>query len=204
VNQCERRLQPKEKQAMPLLSMETYLFPEDLFNGREGRDDQLWWVLYTRRRMEKVLARKFAAAQVTFFLPLHKKKWRDRNNRAFSSFLPLFPSYVFICERDIWAVAPKTNEVLQILKVTDQKRLQADLGRIYRVMQTGMAVTPEEGLQSGALVLIESGPLAGMEGRIIKRGKNWRFFVEVDFLRRGVSVEVEGWTLRPLSHAPQA
>jgi transcriptional antiterminator RfaH len=111
---------------------------------------------------------------------------------------------VFICERDIWGVAPKTNEVLQVLKVTDQERLEADLRRIYRVMQTSMVVVPEERLQPGAPVMIESGPLAGMEGRVIKRGKNLRFFVEIDFLQRGVSVEVEGWTLRSISQLQRA
>jgi transcriptional antiterminator RfaH len=52
--------------------------------------------------------------------------------------------------------------------------------------------------------MIESGPLAGMEGRVIKRGKNLRFFVEIDFLQRGVSVEVEGWTLRSISQLQRA
>jgi transcriptional antiterminator RfaH len=184
--------------------MESFLFPEDLFEGRGRRDEQRWWVLYTRHRLEKVVARKFVAAKVTFFLPLQKRQWCSRNNRAFISYPPLFPGYVFICERDIWGVAPKTNEVLQVLKVTDQERLEADLRRIYRVMQTSMVVVPEERLQPGAPVMIESGPLAGMEGRVIKRGKNLRFFVEIDFLQRGVSVEVEGWTLRSISQLQRA
>jgi transcriptional antiterminator RfaH len=177
--------------------METYLFPENLFEPDAELADQAWWVLHTKPRAEKALARSFLASRVPFFLPLHKKQWRSRG-RLFSSFLPLFPGYLFIRRNDYWASAPKTNQVLRVLNVPDSQRLRADLDRVYRVMQTGMAVAPEEHLHPGARVLIESGPLAGLEGRILKHGSQLRFFVEVDFIQKGMSVEIEGWMLRPL------
>ncbi len=182
---------------MPLLGIEPYLFPESLFESDAGLEEQSWWVLHTHPRAEKALARKFLASQVPFFLPLYKKQWRSRG-RLFSSFLPLFPGYVFLRQEDVWAVTPKTNQILRVLNVHDQRRLQADLDRVYRVMQTGMVVAPEEGLCPGARVLIESGPLAGLEGRVLKQGSRLRFFVEVDFIQKGMSVEIEGWMLRPL------
>jgi len=38
-----------------------------------------------------------------------------------------------------------------------------------------------------------------LEGKIIQRGKQMRFFVEVQLLQRGVSVEIEGWMIRLLN-----
>jgi transcription antitermination factor NusG len=66
------------------------------------------------------------------------------------------------------------------------------------MMQAGMLLAPEEQLQPGAAVQIVAGPLAGLEGKILQRGKQMRFFVEVQLLRQGVSVEIEGWMIRVL------
>ena len=60
-------------------------------------------------------------------------------------------------------------------------------------------LTPEERLKPGALVEITSGPLAGLEGKVIRRGKQLKFIVEVQFLQSGVSVEIESWMIEPKS-----
>jgi transcription antitermination factor NusG len=67
------------------------------------------------------------------------------------------------------------------------------------MMQAGMLLAPEEQLLPGAQVAIVAGPLAGLEGKIIQRGKQLRFHVEVRLLQRGVSVEIEGWMIRLLN-----
>jgi transcription antitermination factor NusG len=83
--------------------------------------------------------------------------------------------------------------------VPDGAELRTDLERVYKVMQGGMLLTPEERLQPGAEVEIVSGSLAGLRGKVLRRGKELRFFVEVHMLQRGVSVEVEGWMIRAVS-----
>jgi hypothetical protein len=47
-------------------------------------------------------------------------------------------------------------------------------------------------------VVVIQGPLAGMNGKIIRRGKHSVFFIEVRFLHQGVSVELEGWMIEPV------
>jgi transcriptional antiterminator RfaH len=49
------------------------------------------------------------------------------------------------------------------------------------------------------VVEITSGPLAGLGGKVLKRGKKPKIFVEVEFLQRGVSAELEEWMLSPVS-----
>jgi hypothetical protein len=93
----------------------------------------------------------------------------------------------------------ETNFVARVLRVPDQFQIQADLERVHRLIASGGALVPEDRLQPGALVEIIAGPLSGLEGKIIRRGKQLKFIVEVHFLQRGVSVEIESWMIEPRS-----
>ncbi len=186
---------------MPSLPLEPFVFPGDLLsepaNGREnyGR----WWVLHTRPRAEKSLARNFLRQTLPFFLPLFKRQWRSPGRRLLCSYVPLFPGYVFLCgDHQARLVALETNLVARVLTVEDQLQLHVDLARVYQLMTAGLPLTPEERLDPGTFVEIVSGPLAGLEGKILRRGKHLKLVIEVQFLQRGVSAELEGWMIRPL------
>jgi transcription antitermination factor NusG len=73
------------------------------------------------------------------------------------------------------------------------------LRRVYHLITTGAALTPEDRLEPGDPVEIVTGPFAGMAGKLIRRGNGLRLFVEVQMLRRAVSVEVESWMVQPRS-----
>jgi transcription antitermination factor NusG len=90
-----------------------------------------------------------------------------------------------------------TNQVAHCIRVEDQAQLHQDLARVHRLMASGEPLTPEERIQPGDWVEITSGPLEGLQGKIIRRGKHLRFFVEVHFLQRGASVEIDAAMIRP-------
>jgi len=185
---------------MPLLPLEPYLFPSDLFatsaNGPDGA--QPWWVLHSRPRTEKAMARQFLARGLTFFLPLYQRQWRSKG-RMQSSYLPLFPGYIFLRGDDEARVAAlTTNLIANVLAVKDQASLTADLARVHHLMESGSALTPEAQLAPGARVEIIAGPLAGLEGKVLHRGKKMHFFIEVHLLQQGVSVEIESWMFQPV------
>jgi transcriptional antiterminator RfaH len=186
---------------MPLLTREAFLFPDDLFaSGRSERAETgEWWVLHTRPRVEKALARRFLARQIPFFLPLYDREWR-KHGRLFRSHLPLFPGYVFLRGGSQTRLAAlETNQVVRVIPVPDQAQLQTDLERVYRLVTSGQPLNPEERLIPGSRVEIISGPLEGLKGRIIGSAKCLKLFVEVQFLQRGVSVEIERSMIQPLS-----
>ena len=181
--------------------MEPYVSPEDLLSNPAAleADTADWWVLHTRPRAEKSLARHFLARNLSFFLPLYQHQWRNRG-RQFRAHMPLFPSYIFLRgDAETRLSALETNQVVHAIPVVDTAQLHGDLAHVYRMMQAGMLLAPEEQLQPGAAVEIVAGPLAGLEGKIIQRGKQMRFYVEVRLLQRGVSVEIEGWMIRLLN-----
>jgi transcriptional antiterminator RfaH len=182
---------------MPILPLEPFIYPDNLLTGPdEGTSGPgQWWVLHTRPRAEKALARKFLSRGLSFFLPLHERQLRVRG-RLKSSYLPLFTSYLFLHGDDQARIhALETNQVVQTLPVPDQKRLRFDLVHVYHLICTGAPLTPEDRLLPGTPVKVSRGPLAGLEGKIIRQAKNLRVFVEVQFLQRGVSVEIESWML---------
>ena len=65
-------------------------------------------------------------------------------------------------------------------------------------------MTPEERLEPGDAVEIIKGPFDGLSGKVLRRGKQLRFVVEVQFLRQAVSVELESWMIQPASPATSA
>jgi len=166
----------------------------DLFSFDRGQ----WWVLHTRPRAEKAVARFLGTVGVPFYLPLYARRWVKRG-RFFSSLLPLFPGYLFIFGTDEHRlVALKTNKIVRVLQVPDQDRLRSDLEHTHRLIESGLPVTPEEKLAVGTRVEIVAGPLAGLTGIVTRRLKQLRFHVEVEFIQRGASVEIEGWMLQPM------
>ena len=117
---------------MPLLPLEPFIFPESLLDSRspaEG-DGLRWWVLHTRPRAEKALARRILNDGTGFFLPLYRRQWRSRG-RILTSYLPLFPGYLFMRgDGDTRLRALETNLVANCLPVGDQARMWRDLARV--------------------------------------------------------------------------
>jgi transcriptional antiterminator RfaH len=189
---------------MPLLPLEPFVYPDELLNLPKAVDEShdRWWVLHTRPRAEKMLTRKLLKRDISFFLPLYKRQWRTRG-RVLSSYLPLFPGYVFL-KGDSQHVfhTLETNLVARVLTVTDQEQLHSDLVRVHRLIAAGSPLTSEARLQPGTPIEITRGPFTGLEGKVIRRGKLLRFIVEVQFLQQGVSVELESWMIEPRCGAP--
>jgi len=184
---------------MPLLAAEVNVYPTDLFDpsAESQAADCCWWVLHTRPRQEKALARQLAEQHVNFYLPIisHRLRLRGRN---LTSHVPLFPGYVFLlANREQRHTALTTNRVVQTLPVGDQNALWRDLRQIYRLIATGAVITPEDRLAPGSVVDITTGPLAGLKGKIVRTASGQRFVVEVDFIQRGASVLLDDHCLAP-------
>jgi transcriptional antiterminator RfaH len=191
---------------MPLLPPEPSLYPEDLFQREQPTNDEhRWWVLHTRPRSEKSLARAAHEDRTTFFLPLYTHRWR-KNGRLFKSTLPLFPGYVFVhTDGPGWVRLRDTGFVANVLPVIDQDQLESDLARVHAVVAAGVPLAPEQHLQKGTRVRVTTGPLLGVEGTVVRQQGQMRLLIEVQFMQQGASVEVEHWMVTPVeSMAPNA
>jgi transcription antitermination factor NusG len=183
---------------MPILSSEPCVYPDELFLAESQDSTQQWWVLHTKPRQEKALARALHAQEISFFLPLFTKKTRIRT-RDVPSHSPLFPGYVFLhANREGLLLALATRRVARHLEVPNQEQLWDDLRQIDRLIQTGQNITPEAVLETGTLVEIAAGPLMGLRGEVIKTASGNRFVVKVNFIQHGASVLLDGEVLEPV------
>jgi transcriptional antiterminator RfaH len=186
-----------------LLSLEPNHYPQDLFTEpvAEAVEGRLWRVLHTKPRQEKSLARQLFRARVPFYLPLSKRRCLVRG-RTLHSYVPLFPGYVFLqADRDERVAALATQRVVRCLEVPDQEGLWRDLSQVERLLASGLPVTPEGRLIPGTPVEITGGPLAGLQGIIVREASGGRFIVQVDFIQQGASVLLDDFFLESLPGA---
>ena len=184
---------------MPVLEAEVSLYPVDLLHEvLEDGQDREWWALMTRTRQEKAVARYLLAREIPFYLPLVSKDNFVRGRRL-RAHIPLFSNYLFLCGTpDDRVTALQSNRLSQTLPVVDQSGLRNDLSNIQRLIEAGVALTPEGRLQPGRRVRVRSGVMRGLEGVVTRRRSRSRLLVAVDFLQSGVSVEIDDCMLEPI------
>lgn len=157
-----------------------------------------WFVLHTRSRQEKAVADALRALNTWCFLPLlnHTRVYRGRKIQVQ---LPLIPSYVFMKGQPEEAYQlDRNNRLANIIPVTNQARLEWELGNIRRAIDAHIALDPYPYLRKGIRAEVRSGPLRGTQGIIEDRTKLTRLILQVDMLGRAVSLELDGALLEPL------
>jgi transcription antitermination factor NusG len=181
---------------VPILKREVDVYPHDLFARRDvGRP---WWVAHLRSRQEKVLARFLREQGIAHYLPQYEKVVR-RAGRKFTSYLPLFPGYVFFRGTpDERKLAFASDVIVQVLAVLDQSRLEGELGDLWRLQAAGAPLVPWEYLGPGDAVEIVDGPFRGLAGTILREKGALRLVVSVTFLRQSVAAEIDREIVTPL------
>ena len=186
---------------MPILKREDDIFPGNLLEDDSilTETDRKWWCIYTMSRREKDLMRKLAALKIAHYGPVIPKRYRSPNGRLRTSYVPLFPNYVFMwgTEEDRYQ-AMTTNCISRCNQVDDQAQLVTDLRQIHRVVDAGIALTPEAKLEPGNRVRVRTGPFARYEGTVIRREGKTRLLLSINFLEQGVSMEMDEGLLEPL------
>ncbi|WP_169978958.1 transcription termination/antitermination protein NusG [Tautonia rosea] len=192
---------------MPILPAEPELFPPDLLerpippppsdaSSEEDEEDDLprWWCLHAKPRQEKATARYLREHQLAHYLPQVVKESRTPAGRKIRSILPLFPSYLFFWgDRRQRLDVFRGGKLVSVLEVKDQKELHEDLKQVHRMLSSGLPVVPEPLFPVGSWVRITTGKLAGMIGKVEKRGNRDHFIAIVRMLGKGVSIELEPW-----------
>jgi len=188
---------------MPILPAEPDFHPPELWEAEavaRHNPDVVWWCLHTKPRQEKAMARELRQIGLAFYLPQVIKEDRTPQGRKIRSVIPLFTSYLFLLgdPRDRLA-ALRGNRLVSVLEVSDQHALERDLRQIHTMLSSGLPVTPEPSVPVGARVRIATGPLTGVEGTVIRRGKRDQFVAVVQFLGRGATVDLEDWQVEQIT-----
>jgi transcription antitermination factor NusG len=151
-----------------------------------------WFALVTRPRHEKSAAVGLRAKGLEEFLPLQRtrRRWTDRVQAID---LPLFPGYLF-CRFGM-------EEYVQVMQTAGVRAVvgfggkpapvaAGEIDALQAVLGSGCGVQPWPYLTAGDRVRLEEGPLAGIEGILLREKSQFRVVVSVALLQRSVAVEI--------------
>jgi transcriptional antiterminator RfaH len=151
----------------------------------------IWWVAHTRSRNEKALAHDLLRRDISYFLPMSWKV-RRRRGRKMRSLLPLFSGYLFFCGQENQRVEVlRTNRVANLIEVRDQQKLLEELLQIEHALQAGAPLIPHKYIKAGQHCRVVAGPLADLQGIVVKTKSTMRLVLQIDMLGQATSVEVD-------------
>jgi transcription antitermination factor NusG len=171
-----------------------------LANGEHG-EVYPWFALRVRSRHERVAAIHLRSRGLEEFSPTYNavRQWSDRK-KVVERFL--FPGYVFCRVNPADRLPALTIPgVVDLVGFGDGPAPipEKEIANIRSMVNSGLLVTPWPFLKTGQAVLIERGPLAGVEGILTEIKKTYRLVVSVALLQRSVSAEVDRDWIRPLA-----
>jgi len=154
-----------------------------------------WYAVWTKSRQEKVAAATIASLGVTNFLPLRSetRQWSDRRQTVH---VPLFGGYLFV---RISLLDGSKRRVLQVPGVAGlvgnsngplpipEEQIEA----VRTVIEQRMECTVHPLLEEGDMVRVVRGPLAGMEGRLIRTNSQARLIISIHMINRSLAVHVD-------------
>jgi transcription antitermination factor NusG len=167
-------------------------------------DNLSWFAVRVRSNFERIAVTHLRERGYEEFAPSHKteRQWSDRK-KEIDQFL--FPGYVFCRfnpqDRLPVLTAPGVVDVVGWGKIPAPIPDQ-EIERVRRMVQSGLLVSPWPYLELGQTVLIEHGPLAGMEGILAEVKGRCRLVVSINLLKRSISAEVERSCVRPVKSVP--
>lgn len=160
------------------------------------------WYALTVKHQHEVAARSalefrgFEALAPTYRA---RRRWSDRMKEID---LPLFTGYVFcrfaFTERIIVTDVPGVAKVVEFGGAPAEIS-EAEIAAIRTVMDSKLPVRPWPYLKPGYRVLVERGPLRGVEGTLLREERNrLQLVIGIEMLQRSLAVEVEADMVTPV------
>jgi len=156
-----------------------------------------WYAIHTRPRNEKWIAGQLQQKKVFTFLPLLQQihRWSDRRSKVE---VPMFSCYAFV------RIVQTAEERLKILRTpgvlsfvgneregTPIPSEQIEHLQIALREKIPCAVHPF--IHIGQRVRVRGGSLDGMEGILLRQGKDESLIVSVELLQRSIAIRVNGY-----------
>jgi transcription antitermination factor NusG len=164
-----------------------------------------WFALQVWTGRERPCAAQLRARGYDVFLPCYceRRRWSDRVKCVERA---MFAGYLFCRITPIVAAKIVTTPgVIRILGDSDGPLpVRADeIEAIQRIVGTDRQTQPWPFLHVGERIRLESGPLSGTEGIIVRMKAQHRLVVSVSLLQRSVAVEIdETWVTRSSDQRP--
>ena len=157
-----------------------------------GFEPRGWFAVFSMPRHEKRVSQHCTELGIESFLPLYKVRRRWKNRQVAVVELPLFPNYIFV------RIEPKERvrilRVPGVLSIVSSGRELLPIPDEYIASLRGGLLThrlePHPYVLTGDRVCITTGPMAGMEGILVRHKNELRVVLTLEMISRSVAVEV--------------
>jgi transcription antitermination factor NusG len=165
-----------------------------------------WHAIYTRYQHEKSVAENLARSGVEVFLPTYDviRQWTDRKKRLT---LPLFPCYVFLrgCFEQRWKIVATPGVHSFVMFAGRPAPIpNSEIDAIRKAVDSNLRVEPHPFLRCGDWVRVKSGPLADIEGILVRKKGRYRLVLSLQLVGKSMAVEVDAFSVLPLPHRTTA
>jgi len=175
--------------------------------------EQRWFAIWTQSHCEQLVHDQLTRKQFESFLPTIRTWSRRAGTRRLIA-VPMFPGYLFVhhaIDKTACVEILKTRGVVRILgerwdrlaSIPDE-----EIATLQRITDTEVAVLRHPYLREGQRVRIVDGPLANVEGILVRsRPHRGLLVLSVDLLHQSVAVEIDCTQVLPVgdvTHAPGA
>lgn len=152
-----------------------------------------WYAVCTRHQHEKSAARILEYKQFEVFLPVYRvrRRWQDRIKEIS---LPLFPGYVFVREGPArWLQILTTAGVCSVVSCGGRPAAIpfSEIEGVRRIVESTLHIEPHPFLKCGDWVRVKYGPIAGVEGILLRKKNVARLVLSVAMLGKSAAVEVD-------------
>ena len=162
-----------------------------------GAAMESWYVLWTHSNSEQLVHNQLAAKGFHLLLPTIEA-WSRRGGVRRLARVPMFSGYVFLrhaMDKSSYIEICKARGLVRVLgERWDQLDVMPDrdVEAIRKVVGTRLPILPYPYLRDGQRVRITGGPLADVEGILVRCQPNKGLLViSVDLLRRSVAVQID-------------
>jgi len=152
-----------------------------------------WYALQIRSRFEKMAAKQLSDKGYEVYLPLltSKRPWSDRIKTVE---MPLFPGYVF-CRFDVQDKLPVlvVPGVLAIVAVGRNPAAipASQIDAVRQVLASQLHCRSCPLVEAGQRIVVARGPLAGLEGTVVRVKSELRLTLSLPLLQRSIAVEID-------------
>jgi|HubBroStandDraft_5_1064220.scaffolds.fasta_scaffold384560_1 transcription antitermination factor NusG len=176
--------------------------PNSTCSNSPGLNNEVapWFALTVKHQHERSVEGALAWSGMDTFLPLYRsrRRWSDRSMEVDA---PLFPGYVF----GRFALGDR----VRVLRTPGVARIvgfggmpaavaEGEIDGIRAALASKLPIGPWPYPKPGDRVRIESGPLRGLEGALVRQKDALRLVLSIELLQRSLAIEVAAETISPL------
>jgi len=168
--------------------------PDGENGSHTGQLPPAWYAVQTGYRCEQRVAKGLTTKGLETYLPLLSEmhQWKDRRKLVD---VPAFNGYLFV------HFEPSLRNRVKVLETHGVVRLlggnhtpnpvdSTEIDSLRRTLTSGVACDRCDSLVPGALVKVKRGPLAGVQGRLVRIKNSFRLVVAISVFSQAISTEL--------------